>query len=742
MHSNRPQNPGEPNPGQPSHNGAPQGPPSGYGYGTGYGYGGGYATPGAADFARTWHLFLEKGWIIVVLLLVCLGLGFAYIKTAPTLYTATTTIQAEQDQPNILKMQMVQLKDLQAVDYLQTVAQSLTNRPLFERVAETNGLYTNINFALKGGLAPTTNQVITALAKMVKVKLRRTTRLIDISVTTKDPQLSAKIANSVVSEYLVANTEREDSTISIASRSLTTQAERLKKKLEESENALQAYKELHQAASFDDKENTVVAKLKELSSRATEAKSARIKLESDYNQALNLGTNIDALMNVSTVSKDPTVLQLELNLSKAQNDFAALTKRYKSKHPKYIQALTQIQGLQSDITNAVLSAVDTLKSSLDAARASETALNEAMQKQETAALELSKLSVQYTVLQRDVESDRALYDAVLNGMKEAIVTKDTQQTGVVRVIEPAYPPELPSSPKKVAIMAMSGIAGVFLGVFIVMGLKLSDTTIKTVDDAEMVLGLSVFSAVPRMSGIRNGHVPLLVKELAQSEGAEAFRTLRASLLTLHKMDEKRVMLFTSAMPSEGKTFCSMNYAASLAQVGFRTLLIDADMRRPCVEMDLLGKSSEHPGITDYLQGTKKLQEVVRPTQMDTLFFISGGSIATNPAELLARDGLAGLIKDALQHYDRIVLDSAPINAVSDTLLMLKNVEALCLVVKAAATSSRYVMRCVQLLQGAEAPLSGIILNQMPRRRGPGYGAYYDYQYHGKYSKKGVYGAKK
>ncbi|HVV73239.1 MAG TPA: Wzz/FepE/Etk N-terminal domain-containing protein, partial [Verrucomicrobiae bacterium] len=307
MQPNRPQNPGEPAPGQPSHNGAPQGPSGGYGYGTGYGYGSGYATPGAADFARTWHLFLEKGWIIIVTLLVCVGLGFVYLKRAPILYTATTTIQAEQDQPNILKMQMVQLKDIQAVDYLQTVAQSLTNRPLFERVAETNSLFTNPNFALEGGKAPTTNQVINALSKMVKVKLRRTTRLIDIAVTTKDPELSSKIANSIVAEYLIANTEREDSTIGIASRSLATQADRLKKKLEESENALQAYKEQHNAASFDDRENTVVAKLKELSSKATEAKSVRIKLESDYSQALNLGTNIEALMNVSAVSKDPTV---------------------------------------------------------------------------------------------------------------------------------------------------------------------------------------------------------------------------------------------------------------------------------------------------------------------------------------------------------------------------------------------------------------------------------------------------
>jgi polysaccharide biosynthesis transport protein len=711
----------------------------GYGYGTGYGYG--HSNNGAADFARTWHLLLEKGWVIALALVICLGLGVAYLKTAPTLYTATTTIQAEQDQPNILRMQMVQLKDLQAVDYLQTVAQSLTNRPLFERVAETNNLWNDPRF-LQGQKTPASrNQVITMLSKMVKVKLRRSTRLMDIAVTHRDADLASRIANSIVSEYINAGAEREDTSIGLASKSLAKQAEGLRKKLEESENALQAYKEQNNASSLDDRENTVVAKLKELSSRATEAKSSRIKIETDYTQAIGLGTNVEALLNVTTVSKDPTVLSLELSLTKAEDDFASLCKRYKSKHPKYIQAVTQIGELKSDITNAVLSAVQTLKSSLEAAKASEQGLNEAMKTQEAAALELSKLSVQYSVLVRGVESDRALYDAVLKGMKEATVTKETQQTGIVRVVEPAYPPELPSSPKKAAILAMSGIGGIFLGVFIVLGLKMSDTSIKTVDDAELMLGLSVFSAVPKMNGIRNGHVPLLVMEKAQSEGAEAFRTLRASLLTLNKMDDKRVFLFTSAMPSEGKTFCSMNFAASLAQLGLKTLLIDADMRRPCVETDLLGQKTDHPGVTDYLLGTKKLKEVVRQTKMDNLFLLSGGSVAVNPAELLAKDGLSGLIEEALQHYDRVVLDSAPINAVSDTLLMLKNVQTLCLVVRAASTSSRYVMRCVQLLQGVEAPLSGVVLNQMPRRRGPGYGAFYDYQYHGKYGKEGVYGAK-
>jgi capsular exopolysaccharide synthesis family protein len=712
---------------------------SGYGYGYGYGYGAGANQAG--DLARTWHTFVEKAWVIVLSTAIIVGLGYAYTKYAPVLYSSTTTIQAEEDQPNIFKMQMVQIRDLQAIDYLQTVAQSLTSRPLLERVADTNNLWTDARFSVGTNGPPSRPQLLFMLDGMVKVKLRRGTRLIDITVTHRSPELTELIANSIVNEYVSEGAEREDTTIGLASKSLSKEAERLRKKLGESQNALQDYVEQSKASSLDERQNTVVAKLKELSTKATEAKSIRIRTETEYAQILNLGTNMEALMTVPTVAKDPTVLALQLNLTKAEEDFAALCQRYKDKHPKYIQARTQIAELKADVAASVTKAIQTLEATLESAKASEAALNQAMQAQEASALELSKLSIQYSVLSREVESDRALYDAVLKGTKEASVTKETQQRGIIRVVQPAFVPDVPIWPKKPAIMAMSGLGGIFLGVLIIIGIRASDTSIKTVDEAERLLGLSVFSAIPHVRGLKKGQHPLVVVEKAKSEAAEAIRTLRASLSTLGRAEERRVFLFTSAMPSEGKTFCSLNYAASLAQLGLKTLIIDGDLRRPSVEAGLDGAESNSPGVTDYLTGQKKLEEVVRPAKVEKLFFISGGATAANPAELLAKDGLDGLVKDALAHYDRVVVDSPPINAVSDTLLMLKSVQTVCLVVRAARTSSRYVLRCAQLLQGAEGSISGIVLNQMPRRRGPGHGAYYDYRYHGKYGKEGVYGAR-
>jgi polysaccharide biosynthesis transport protein len=732
-------------------------------YNNGYGYGDGYQSPQQVDFAHLWHFLLAKAWVIALITAIALGLGYTYFKHAPAVYAVMATVQVEPDPPNFLGRQMGESRNIEAVDYLQTVAQSLKSRLLLEHVADTCKLWNDPLFTNRVSRAPLilsgtklaslfsaiTNEpvgrdsILDSLDQMVKVHLRRGTRLIDIMVTHRVPECAVSIANSIVQEYINENAEREDTSIGLATKSLSKEAEQLRKKLEQSENALQAYVEQHKTVSLDERQNIVGAKLRELSTGATEAKSLRLKTETEYAQITSLGTNnVPALMTVPTVAKDPTVQALQMNLARAENDFIGLCQRYKAKHPKYIQARTQIDGLTASLTNAVLSTVQTLKATLESARSAEEALNQAMQDQEASALELNKLSIQYRVLEREVASDRALYEEVRKGAQEASVAKATQQAGIMRMVERAHLPDKPVWPKKLAILAISGLGGILLSALVLMGLRVTDTSIKTVDEAESLLGLPVCSAVSQMKKARGADRELVVVSNPKSAGAEAFRTLRASLATLGDLENRQVFLFTSALPGEGKTFCSLNFAASLAQLGLKTLLIDADLRKPSIEMSLVGEDSGSPGVTDYLSGQKKLEEVVRPARVKNLYLLSGGSTAANPAELLAKDGLEGLVKEALRHYDRLVLDSAPINAVGDTLLILKSVQTVCLVIRAAHTSRHYVLRCVQLLQSAKAPLSAVVLNRMPRHRGPIYGAYYDYHYHGKYGKDGVYGAAK
>ena len=578
---------------------------------------------------------------------------------------------------------------------------------------------------------------------MTDVRLRRGTRLIDITVVHPVPELTKLIANSIVEEFKGQSVEQHTSTSEVANEFLMQEANRLKEKLQKSENELQAYRERTAAVSLDDRQNTVVAKLKELSTRVTEAKSARIRAESDYAQVEKLGTNVQALMVLPVVANDAKVVEIQMTVNKQEGDLANLRQRYKEKHPKYLQALSQIQEWRSAFTNAVLQVPQSVKSILESIRASEQALSEALTKQEAAALDLNKLSIQYNVLARDVESDRALYEAVLNQMKQTSVAKQAQPTKV-KVVQSAYRPEKPFSPQKTKILGLGILGGLFCGVLLALGLNALDHSFKTVDQVEDVLGMPVLGVVPVMREARHAKGPILVSEDPKSAGAEAFRTLRVSLSMLGKAEARKVFLFTSAVPAEGKTFSSLNYSASLAQQGLRTLLIDADLRKPAVQ-DYFGSNGDHGGVTDYLIGQKKFGEIVQTSKLEHLSYVTAGTTAPNPAELLAQGGFAGLLDEAVKHFDRVVVDSAPIHAVSDTLLLLPHVQTVCFVARAAKTPRKSIQRAIYLVQKAGGPVAGIVLNRLPRRGGVGYGYYYnsysDYSYYGKYSKKGVYGAK-
>jgi succinoglycan biosynthesis transport protein ExoP len=702
------------------------------------------AADSGADVRRTWHALIERAWLFPLCLVISLALGFAYLRRAPVLYSATATLQVQQDQAPVFKIDNVQFQDLQALDFLQTIAQTLKTRPLLARVAESNHLAADPRFFSAAVKPDTGEDLVGVLDRLTTVKLRRGTRLIDVTVKHSNPQLTALLANSLVDEFISDNAEQHVTTGADANQILKKEAERLQEKLRTSEVALQTYRETNsEASSLDDRQNTVVAALKELSTKVTEAKSARIKLESDYNQVLTLGNNPEALVILPTVAASVSVLASKQNLIKAESEFAGLKQRYKEKHPKYIQAQTQLAALRNDLAESILKAAQSLKASLEAARASETSLESALRAQEASALGLNNLAIQYGVLSREVESDRALYESVLRSMKETSVTKEIKPMQI-RVVQPAFTPKKPFSPRRAMIAALSGLGGIFAGFLLVLGLSALDTSMKTVDEAESRLGFPVLACISKLKEVKKKKHPLVVLNEPHSSGAEAMRTLRTNLSMLGRAEDRRVFLFTSAMPQEGKTFCSVNYAASLAQLGLKVLLIDGDLRKPSVETVLMGKDQDTPGVTDYLTGKKSFEEVVQPSVLPGLFFISGGTTAPNPAELLAKDGLGELIERALKTYDRVVLDSAPIHAVSDTLLMLKNVQTVCLIIYAARTSARSVVRCVQLLKGAQAPLSGLVLNRMPLRRKLGYGyyyysPYYDYRYHGKYAKKGVYG---
>jgi Mrp family chromosome partitioning ATPase len=440
-----------------------------------------------------------------------------------------------------------------------------------------------------------------------------------------------------------------------------------------------------------------------------------------------------------------------------------------------IAARASLAEAKEKLQQAVLAQPAILRNAIEQIKATETSLQQALQDQKGVAVNLNRTAIGYQELARQAETDRALYDSVLRQIKDTNLTKDVK-TNAVSVIEHSPLPGSPVSPRPTKTIVLGLLAGLAIGLAFVFGADALDRSLKTVDQAETTLGLPVFAAVPdttdegavsrikrRSRALRSSNYRVVV-ETPESPAAEAFRNLRAALSLLGPEAERKVSLFTSALPNEGKSFTSANYSLALAQQGYRVLLIDGDLRRPNMHKifrfpNARNNSDEDnpPGVTDCLVGETDIASAARQIPAGEiqlvhedieltgkiltatggqLSVLAGGRRAPNPAEILAGPFFGQLITEAAKLFDRVVIDSAPILAVSDTLLMTPHVQTVCIVIRAAKTPRPAVRRAISLLAKSGIRPAGLVLNRLRRSRGVGY--YYYYASHGYGAEEGAY----
>jgi capsular exopolysaccharide synthesis family protein len=703
-------------------------------------------------------IFLFLGNLIPVLIFIIVGVALVagYVFQLPNIYESRAVIQVEQQEKKIMdKGKITEDSPGSNTDFVNSVVQALTSRNVLLRVVKANNLQNNPDFAKprSDGKPYSDSQLALLMEKKVNVKLRRLTRLIDVSVSDKDPELACTLAKSIVTEFLKEGFEQRLSVTHVADSYLEQEAAKLKIKLEKSEQELQAYKEQHNAVSLEQSQNIIVDKLKDVSSAVTEAKNARLKLESDLEQLKRAGEKSDDLMRISSVAALPEVASAREAYQKSVAEFSTLKERYLQKHPKFIAAKEQLDTLRANLNEAVAKAGEILSKQYESAKETEAKLQASQKEQETQALELNKLSIPYNVLAREVETDKALYESVVSRMKETGIAAGVE-TAPYRVVEEPLVPSKPSSPHRSKDIAL---AFVLLFVSSIAFLLISDalrSSIRSVDQAETLTGLPVLAAIPdqnrsitdiviaglqkgkKEGGITSPHrdrdeqgrrtYTIAPVDDPQSLLSEAYRTLRASITLLGPKEQTRTLLFTSAVPAEGKTFCSINTAATFALQGEKVLIIDADMRRPSVHLGLLG-GEERTGLSDLLSGQSTLEEVIGSTPVEGLSIITAGRRAPNPAELIIQSDIPALFEKLLQRYDRVIIDSAPVNAVSDTLHLAGPAKNVILVIRSEATPTRMVQRAVTQIKKTSTRMAGIALNRI--RVGGGYGYYY-YHYYG------------
>ncbi len=672
------------------------------------------------DWSDLIHRLREKSWLVLLCGLAGLCAVTFYVRDVPRVYRATAVLQIDPLAQGVLGFDAGTKDDFGTESAVATVLEGLHSRALLTRVAELNHLNEDRNFApaAPDGGALSIESAAQRLGGMIDVQVRKGTQLVDVAVSHGNAQIAQTLANSLVNEFIQSRIEQRAASSQAVMTFLLKEAERLKGKLQRSDEAMQAYKEQHDALSLEERQDTVVAKLRSQASELNDAKAARIRLEAATSEIQAAAGKPDILLANPVVNAYPTVSALRQRIQALQTQILTLGLRYTEKHPKMIQTRAQLGEAKAALQDAALQVPQAITSEYERALATERSFEKALQDQERLALGLDKQGINYKVLTREMETDRALYDALLRRLKETDVAKGVELQNV-RLFEAALLPDAPLPQHRSRQILFGAIGGIGLGMAIVLACFFLDNSWKTVDQAETATSLPVLAAIPLCGRMRPEAVGRLLLDQPASAVAEAFRFLRTSLFLKARKPGRAVFLLTSATPGEGKTFCAVNVAVSFAQQGWNTLLIDADLRSPDAGSALLGDPSA-PGIGEYLLDKVSFPEVVHPTQTPNLAVIPAGCNTPQPGEMLSSLHFTRLVGEARANFELIVIDSAPILAVSDTLLLLEHADTVCLVARLGSVSPKSVLRARQVLAQHDRYPIGLILNGVPRRAAPQY----------------------
>lgn len=682
-----------------------------------------------------WQAFVEKAWLIACIMVTAAALGVWVGVRSPVVYQSRAVIELDFGEKKVLAIEDVERRDKGGVDLLNTIANNVRSSGIMKRVVVAHNL-TGHRYFTAGTNTPTEQEVISQVSGAVDARLRRMTRLIDVTVELGDRVLSQTLAQAVVDEYIKQINEDRAGIGTNTSQFLMGEEIRIKAGLLKAEVAVQEYLKTN-SSSLIQGQNIVTEEFKSLSERRSAATDERRDMERDFEMTRRVGGKVSELLILASISRAPEVAALKEKLQVQEATLANHQLRYREKHPEMIKAKTELESIRQQFEVEVLKAPLRLNQQLQAAIDKEKGLELAVKEQEKKLSLLNSQRSGFDHLQAEVMQNRKLHDTVIQRLKELDIVSGNKNKNEVRIIEPASLPLTPIRPNKKMLLIYALAMGSALSVGLIWLLVQLDTTIKSVDHAERLLGIPVLGAVPKNKLIKNGKGRLFISDDPQSLCAEAFRSMRASLGLLGRDEDRKVVFFTSAVPSEGKSFCCVNYAVSYAQQGRRTLIIDFDLRKPTLA-ESFGVEGEHLGVSDVLLGKVPLDQCVQKTRFDNLFLLTAGTMVPNPAELLSGQWTAKLIQEASAKFDHVVLDNAPINAVSDALLIVKEAQTVCLVANAGKTSYRVVLRALEMLRRAGAKPSGVVLNFLPQSAGSGY--YYYYSGNKYYGQKGVYGA--
>ena len=709
----------------------------GYNYGgnyagysaVGYGYGEGNANSVQRSFQDYLLILRERIWYVIVVFLVVFSSALVYALSQTKIYRSAATVQIFRRDPNVMQVQQVIDNDIRSAEDLNTQIKVLESASIIQKVAERL-----VGDDQRAFLAPyeksvaDTAFVTDILALNRKIIQTRLSLVVSITYDHPDRFIAAKIANLFADAYLDHNTRLRIDDSRTAYDALNVTVEDQRKKVEQLANSLQTYKEKNNMVSLDSRKDIVNETLKSINLEANKAASALNAAEIRLNQVKEHRAKKIELTDLAFIANQPNITDLNQQRSKLQIAFAQLRERYQPKHPKMIEASKSLAQAERELTRAIESACAQVDSDYQSALRNSEQLQEDLRKQKAESLDLDRYALQYTNLERELKLNEQILQSITGRARETSMTGaiSTQNARIVDRAAPAAENK-PVTPNIPLNLGLGVVGGLGLGLAFAFFVAFIDDRVKSSFDIEGVVGLPLIGIIPQIKRMEQAEKAQIVVNNADRQVAEAFLTLHSSLRLKDESKNAKCILTTSTIPGEGKSFTTTNLALTFAAHGERVIVVDCDLRKPNIHKSFRVENIK--GVIDVCAGTMSLDEAIMKGVQPNFDILPAGGRAKNPTQILNSKGFEQMILDLRKRYDRVFIDTPPLAAVSDALIILPLVDGSIFTLFFNKVRRKAAQFSAKKLLDANVPNFGAVLNGLNLAvSGYYYAQYYDKSY--------------
>ena len=551
--------------------------------------------------------------------------------------------------------------------------------------------------------------------------------VLDVSYRSLDAVKSARYANAHAKAYIDQTVETRAAAVQEATGWLRDRLREQKGKLDESERAALAFQEQHGMIAAPQGSSLVATQLSELSASITRSQAARLDKEASYERAIALRGSPEESDRLPQMVANTALQQIRIELEGLQQERVRLARTMREAHPERVKTQDAIESAQARLDAERGQVLDAMRQDAAAARVTEEGLSDQMKGLKTEAVSQNRQSVGLDILTREAQSNRQIYDMLTQRARETGVTAEVTPTRT-RVLDPALVPAAPVSPDKLQNLMQAALVGLAFGGLLVFGVERMDSRLKRPGDITQRLGIPYLGLVPEVK-VEEGQAPLVTNGVVP-QFSEELRRIRTNVLFSQAGGSLRSLAVTSTGQSEGKTVLACNTAITLAQAGYRVLLIDADLRRSAVHTSF--EMPAEPGLSNVLVGDAGLKEAVRRAPIANLWILTGGRRPPNPSELLGSPQFTQMMGSFRDHFDWVIIDTPPVMAVTDACVLAPTVSGVLFVVGAERANRDAARRALDLLEMAGATVVGGVLSRVPLDRHKYYYGTYYQAYNAKY----------